>query len=152
MNNSETEIKTENLKSTPPTLILAHSTAWQAALKRAFHRHAHVCTVWALDENDLVIEAIAHPTASVVFELSSARANRLPKLQQLFWPRRRIFVVGGPEIRSAEPSLRSLGIAHVLYSPADLGRLIGLIHRHNHKQQGSPECLETEIERQLPWS
>ena len=133
----------------PPTLILAHSAAWQAALKRSFRG---LVTVWALDENDLVAEAIEHPEATVVFELPAARADKFAKLQPLFWPKKPIFVVGDTEIRSAESSLRSLGIIDVFYAPADLRRLINLIQRHNQKHQGVSERLEIEIERNLPWS
>jgi len=136
-------------QSAPPTLILAHSSAWQAALKRTF---GGLTTVWALDESDLVAEAIEHPWSTIVFELPSSRANQLTKLQRLFWPRRQIFVVGDTEIRSSEPSLRSLGIVDVFYAPADLKRLIKLIQRHNQTHQGPPESLETQIERRLPWS
>ena len=136
-------------QTAPPTLILAHSVAWQAALKRSF---VGLATVWALDENDLVAEAIEHPSATVVFELPIARADRFAKLKSLFWPRKPIFVVGDAEIRSAEASLRGLGIIDVFYAPADLNRLINLIQRYNHKHQGVSERLEIEIERNLPWS
>ena len=133
----------------PPTLLMAHSVAWQAALKRSFRGLA---TVWALDENDLVAEAIQHPEATVVFELPASRADKFAKLQPLFWPKKPIFVVGNTEIRSAEASLRSLGVIDVFYAPADLKRLINLIQRHNQKYRGVSERLEIEIERNLPWS
>ena len=136
-------------QTAPPTLILAHSVAWQAALKRSFRGLA---TVWALDENDLVAEASQHPEATVVFELPAVRSDKFAKLQPLFWPKKPIFVVGDIEIRSAEGSLRSLGVIDVFYAPADLERLIKLIQRHNHKYQGVSERLEIEIERNLPWS
>jgi len=132
-----------------PILILAHSSSWQSALKRA---NFECPTVWALDENDLVAEAILHRHAAVLIELSASRSAHFSKLQPLFWPTRRIFVVGESQIRSAEKSLRSLGIAEVFYSPADLGRLSSMIKRHNQTYQGPQEILETEIERNLPWS
>ena len=136
-------------QSSPPTLILAHSVSWQAALKRSFRGLA---TIWALDEKDLVAEAIQHPQATIVFELKAARADKFAKLNSLFWPRKPAFVVGDAEIRSAEASLRSLGVIEVFYAPADLKRLVKLIQRHNHKHQAVSERLEIEIERNLPWS
>lgn len=138
-----------NGQSSSPVLVLAFSSSWQSALKRA---NFECATVWALDENDLVAEAIEYPQAAVVVELPAIRSEHFPKLKPLFWPLRRIFVVGDPQIRSAEKWLRSLGVAEVFYVPADLERLSGMIKRHNQTYQGPEESLETEIERKLPWS
>ncbi len=132
-----------------PVLILAHSAPWQAALKRSFQRSN---TIWALDENDLVAEAILYPIAAIVLELSSSRIDQLANLQPLFWPRRRIFVVGDDTIRGTETSLRNLGVVDVFYAPGNLNRLVGLVERHNRKHQGPPVPLEIQIEHQLPWS
>jgi hypothetical protein len=130
-------------------LILAHSWAWQSALKRA---NFDCPTVWALDEKDLVAEAIESPQAAIVIELPASRSTHFSKLQPLLWPVRRIFVVGDTQIRSAENSLRSLGIAEVFYAPADLKRLANMIKRHNQIYQGPQESLESEIKRKLPWA
>lgn len=140
---------TTNGRSPSPVLILAFSSSWQSALKRA---NFECPAVWALDENDLVAEAISYPHAAVVVELPEVRSEQFSKLRPLLWPIRRIFVVGDSQIRSAEKWLRSLGIAEVFYSPADLKRLSRMIKRHNQTYQGPEESLEEEIERKLPWS
>ncbi len=138
-----------NGQSSSPVLILAFSASWQSALKRA---NFECPAVWALDENDLVAEAIAYPSAAVVVELPEVRSEQFCKLRPLFWPPRRIFVVGDSQIRSAEKWLRSLGIAEVFYVPADLKRLCRMITRHNQTYPGPAESLENQIHRQLPWS
>lgn len=135
--------------SSTPLLILAHTNTWQAALKRVISQRR---SVWALDENDLVAEAISHPSSAIVIEISSSSVDRFVKLQPLFWPRRQIFVVGDRQIRSAEKSLRSLGIVEVFYASADLQRLVRMVDIHNRLFPGPPVDLETEIEQRLPWS
>lgn len=155
MNSSENSTKASpevtTGQSSSPLLILASSSTWQSALKRTNFRCP---TVWALDENDLVAEAIRYPNAAAVIELSVARSDHFCKLSPLFWPARGIFVVGAPQIRSAENALRSLGIAELFYAPADLKRLVRMIERHNQTQshREPAETLEQKIERELPWS
>ena len=100
----------------------------------------------------MVAEAIAEPHAAIVIELPEARSEHISKLKRLFWPARRVFVVGDAEIRSAEKSLRSLGIAEVFYVPADLKRLSSMIKKHNQTYQGPAESVEDKIQRNLPWS
>lgn len=135
--------------SSTPILILSHTAIWQAALKRAI---CHRRSVWALDENDLVAEAISHRSSAIVIELSRSKADHFIKLQPLFWPRRQIFVVGDPEIRSAETSLRNLGVVDVFYASANLSRLTRMVDIHNRKFPGPQQGLEAEIEQRLPWS
>lgn len=135
--------------SVPPVLVLAHSVRWQSALKRFISDRR---SVWALDEKDLVVEAISHPLSAIVFELSAVNSDRLSLLHPLFWPRRRIFVVGDRRIRSAEKSLRNLGVIDVFYASADLKRLMRMVDIHNRHFPGPQQDLETEIEQQLPWS
>jgi len=142
-------MRTTQRASTSPVLILAHSSRWQSALKQA---NFGCPTVWALDENDLVAEAIEYPQAAIVIELPASRSGHFTKLRPLFWPLRRIYVAGDSQIRSAEGDLRSLGIVEVFYAAADLKRLSRMIARHNQTYLGPPESLETEIERKLPWS
>lgn len=149
MNRSKKGAGTTNGPSSSAVLILAHSSSWQSALKRTNFEYP---TVWALDENDLVAEAIQYPHAAVVIELPASRSDHFSKLQPLFRPLRRIFVVGDSQIRSGEKRLRSLGIAEVFYAPADLKRLSSMIKRHNQTYRGPQESLEKEIERKLPWS
>ena len=149
MNSSTESTPIAGGQSSLPIIILACSSSWQSALKRT---NFQCPTVWALDENDLVAEAIRYPQAAIVIELAAFRSDHVSKLRPLFWPTRRIYVVGDSEIRSAEKWLRSLGIAEMFYAPADLKRLSTMINRHNQAYQGPEESLEKEIERKLPWS
>ena len=138
-----------NKPSSTPVIILAHSAAWQSALKRAI---LSCPTVWALDENDLVTEAIQHPRSAIVVEIASLRADRIARWKPLFSPRRRLFVVGDGQIRSAQGRLRELGVVDIFDVPSDLGRLVKMLDLHNDKFPGPPVSLESEIQRQLPWS
>jgi len=132
-----------------PALIFARSAAWQTALK---HTISDIPTVWALDEKDLVAEAISHPRSAIIVELSNAKSDRIGMLKQLFWLRRRLFVVGDRQIRSVQQSLRKLGVVDIFYAPADLGRLARMLDRHNRQFPGPQLPLETQIQQQLPWS
>ena len=140
-----------------PVVVLAKSPRWQSAIEREFKTFK---LVWALDESDLLVEAIAHPNSAVILELSSNTAippTDLASEPSTHWwslvldLRRHVWLLTNYQQSRDAARLRFLGIVEVFVATAETHRLKKMLYRHNCSAPQSVLSLEEQIESKLPW-
>ena len=108
--------------------------------------------IWALDENDLLAEAIQYPDSAIIVECSATPdATEAKWLKLVLEHRRRLFVVAGIQQSTQAERLRALGVADVIVAISESSRLHTLIRRHNALAPEQDLSLEQQIEAALPW-
>ena len=135
--------------NTIPVIVLATSKAWLSAIEREFPT---TMLIWALDENDLLTEAVEYPDSAIIVECSAAPDVATAKwLKLVLEHRRRLFVVCGFQQSAQAERLRALGVADVIVAISQSNRLHTLVRRHNALAPQHNLSLEQQIESALPW-
>ena len=140
-----------------PVVVLAKSTRWQSAIEREFKNSK---LIWALDESDLLVEAIAHPNSAVIIELPSNTAipptDSASEPSTHWWSlvldrRRHVWLLTNYQQSRDAERMRFLGIVEVFVTTAETSRLKKMLYRHNRSAPQSVLSLEEQIESKLPW-
>jgi chemotaxis response regulator CheB len=130
-------------------IVLATSRAWISAIQREFPA---AMLIWALDENDLWVEAGHYPDSAIIVECTpAADATSSKWLKLVLENQRRLFVVSNIQHRGQAERLRALGVADVLVAISQSGRLRIHIKRHNALAPQNKQTLEQQIQSTLPW-
>jgi len=132
-----------------PLIVLSTSKAWQAAIEREFPASM---LIWALDENDLLMEASQYQDSAIIVEFTpTSDAPSAKWLKLVLEHRRRVFVVAGIQQSAQAEHLRALGVADVVVAIPETGRLHAMVRRHNALAPQQNLSLEKQIESALPW-
>jgi len=132
-----------------PVIVLANSKAWLSAIEREFPA---AMLIWALDENDLLTEAVQYPDSAIIVECgANLDVTETKWLKLVLEHRRRLFVVAGIQQSAQAERLRALGVADVIVAISQSNRLPTLIRRHNALAPERNLSLEQQIESALPW-
>lgn len=135
-------------------IALATSKAWHAALRRTF---APVNLVWALNDNDLLIEAKRYRHAPVVIEVSGdgiSPERALAGVASLRWlleSRRRVFLVTQIIDQMDARPFRRLGISDVIVTIGNAERLMRLVQKHYQHSNPPNLTIEEQVEAAMPW-
>jgi len=132
-----------------PVIVLATSKAWQAAIEREFPA---AMLIWALDESDLLAEAVEYPDSAIIVEcVATPEITTTKWLKLVLEHRRRLFVVSSMQQSAQAERLRALGVADVIVAISESSRLHTLVRRHNALAPDHNLSLEQQIEAALPW-
>lgn len=136
-------------RNTIPVIVLAISKAWLSAIEREFPA---AMLIWALDENDLLTEAVEYPDSAIIVECGPASdATETKWLKLVLEQRRRLIVVSGIQQSAQAERLRAFGVADVVVAISQSNRLPALVRRHNALAPEHNLSLEQQIESALPW-
>lgn len=139
------------MNKTGNLIVLSRTRAWESAIRK---QDWHFNVTWALDFDDIELEAAAHPGSAAVIEFSTEVASSL--ISQLVDLANspyhlRLLVVGDHEAFQWRRQLLATGVAGFFWTPTQV-RLIGkLAERHFTTMTGQLQTLEERVWADLPW-
>ncbi len=132
-------------------ILLTCSNAWTSAIRR---QQWPLRVSWAINIDDMLIEAARRPGSTAVIEMSGDFSTR--KFEALALLSNNpydlaLLAVGDYSLYRWQRLLISLGFADFFWSTTQVVRLGEVALRHGRRASAIPESLEQKIVSDLPW-